>query len=664
MTLFLETLITGLVLGSVYAILAGGLTIGYTASGVLNFAYAAIAFFVARLYYYLVVQQAWPWAPSAALCLLVVAPAIGLLLWGVLFRVLGLAPQLLKVVVTIGLGVCLNAIAYLVFGTDSTTLAPGLGPRPTPEYHLFSGLSITLEQLIVYGAAILIIGGGAALLRFTDIGLLVRASVDSEAQASLSGIRTQRVAAGVWASTTFVAGLAGILIAPVVGLNQGTFAALQAAAFAAVVAARLSSLPTSVGVGLMVGVATSYVQTYVPSSDSQLVNNVLPSIPFIFLTIFLIYFLVRGYSAEMVKGTGGVLDRAIRPVGGGAHVPTRAAHAHGANRFTTVAMPGFFLVLIAALAFVLDGVWLGALGLGVIYGVVFLSYTLTAGLGGMLWLCQITFAGIGAFTAAVLVTNHGVPIMFALVAGGLMAALVGTAVGFLTVRMGDLNVALVTLSFGILVENLVFRSNSLNNFGAGVLLSPPGFAANPRDFALFALAVFAILALIFVNLRRSTFGLALGAVRSSPAGARATGLSILLTKVAAGAFGAFFAGIGGGLLAMNFGSAVPENFLTTTGLIWLAVLVSIGYATPTAALLAGMLLSFPTALIAAYLPLSLGNLTPALFGLGAVMIVYNPEGTLAEQRRALERLVRRLSGRARRDEILDGALVTSSQKVR
>ena len=84
----------------------------------------------------------------------------------------------------------------------------------------------------------------------------------------------------------------------------------------------------------------------------------------------------------------------------------------------------------------------------------------------MLWLCQITFAGVGALTTAQL-ANHGWPVLAAVLVGGLMAAAMGAVVGFLSIRLGDLYVALVTLTFGLLMENLVFTLPTFVNRGSG-----------------------------------------------------------------------------------------------------------------------------------------------------------------------------------------------------
>ena len=70
---------------------------------------------------------------------------------------------------------------------------------------------------------------------------------------------------------------------------------------------------------------------------------------------------------------------------------------------------------------ILSGYWVGLVAQAFAYGVIFLSWTLVTGEGGMLWLCQITFAGVGALTTAQLANHHGWPVLAGVVVGGLVA---------------------------------------------------------------------------------------------------------------------------------------------------------------------------------------------------------------------------------------------------
>jgi branched-chain amino acid transport system permease protein len=91
----LEAILGGLALGAVYALSSGGLILGFRTSGVLNFGYAAMAYFIARFYYFLHIQHAWGIAPAAVVSIVLVSPALGFFLWAVIFRPMRLASPLI-----------------------------------------------------------------------------------------------------------------------------------------------------------------------------------------------------------------------------------------------------------------------------------------------------------------------------------------------------------------------------------------------------------------------------------------------------------------------------------------------------------------------------------------------------------------------------------------
>ncbi len=297
------------------------------------------------------------------------------------------------------------------------------------------------------------------------------------------------------------------------------------------------------------------------------------------------------------------------------------------------------------LPLIVQGYWVGLFAQGFAYAVIFLSWTIVTGEGGMLWLCQITFAGVGALSAFYLTSHDGWPVLAAVLIGGLIAMAMGALVGFLSIRLGDLYVALVTLTFGLLMENLVFTLPIFVNQGLGITLNRPGFASSDRAFVYLCLVVFAILSLFIVNFRRSTTGLALNAARWSEAGARTSGISVVQMKVIAGAMAALIAGIGGGLLGMAQTTFQPNQFATFLGVTWLAVFVTIGIRSNAAALIGGLTFVFPAALAQYYFSSAtwIPNVLPVLFGLGAISAAKYPDGVLAENSRRLRRVAVRLA---------------------
>ncbi len=623
----LQYVIAGLVLGGIYAIAAAGLVVTFQSAGVLNFAFGAIAFAIARFYYYLNTQQHWAIVPAAVVSILLFGPALGIGLYFILFRRLRLASTLVKIVATIGVAVAIPPAASLIFGNQTILGAPGLAPQPVRVFE-FLGVPVTMDQIIVYCCVLAIVVVGAVVLRFTDIGLKVRAMVDSPAMTSLSGTSPDAVSLGVWAVSTTLAGLAGVLAAPVIGLDPGDFTLLMVAAFAAVIAARMRNLVVAVAVGLGMGIAGSLVQYLLPPSTS-LSSDVIPSIPFIVTAIFLIYFMIRGTVVDEEEGVGGALDHAIMPQG--------FVTATGSGRQAPLLgwqPTALGLGIICILPLIMSAFWVGLLAQGVGLAIIFLSFTLVTGEGGMIWLCQATFAGIGAVTAAHLAVTDHWPVLAAIVVGGVVAVPFGLIIGFLTIRLGNLYVALVTLIFSLLFENLVFSQNVFSNDGIGVNVTLPAFASGPAAFTYLCLIAFGILSLLIVNLRRSTTGLALNAVRWSPAGSRTMGISVLHMKVLVASLAAFTAGIGGSLYALSLGVALPTNYSALGGYIWLAVLVTLGIRSNMAALMAALSFTLLQGLVVFLgLPTGFNEVAPILFGVGAIQVAKFPNGVMTENAR-------------------------------
>jgi branched-chain amino acid transport system permease protein len=659
----LKFVIAGLVLGGIYAIAASGLVVTYLAAGILNFSFGAIAYAVARFYYYLNTQEHWSILPAALLALVGLGPVLGAVLYLALFRLLRMSSTLVKIVATLGLSVAIPPLCTVIFGSEGISIAPGLAPEPVHVFRVL-GVPVTLDQVIVYSCVAGVAIIGTLVMLYTDVGLRVRAMVDSAAMTSLSGTNPSTVSLGVWAVSTGLAGLVGVLAAPIIGLDPTDFTLLILAAFTAVIAARFRSIPIAVGVAFGIGIAGSLFQGALPPG-SDIVAVVVPSIPFIVTVLFLIYFAFRRELADESLGVGGALDRAIKPQGEGASLRNPrgqgTAIGQGGNKSTTTALgwrpPAVGFAAVCVLPLILHSFWVGLVGQGVAYAIIFLSFTLVTGEGGMIWLCQATFAAIGGMSAALIVTDLGWPVIAAVVCGGIIAVPFGLLIGLLTIRFGDLYVALVTLTFGLLMENLVFSHEIFSNNGSGLTISPPHFAAGARAFDWFALGVFAILSLVVANLHRSTTGLALSAIRSSSRGASTLGISKLKMKLMVAGLAAFVAGIGGAMVALALGVSLASNYSTLIGIVWLAILVTLGIRSNVAALFAGLSNTLLAGVALAYLPQIFSNFTPIFFGMGAVFVAKFPDGTLAMQARQARNVGARFRGLSAKRRSLIGRTI-------
>src|ERR1700710_864550 len=163
MNQFWNLVFSGLVTGAIYSLMASGLVLTYTTSGIFNFAHGAVAFTTAYLYYQLNTGLGVPIVPALIISAFLFAPLLGLLLDLILLRRLAKAPVYARIVGTIGLLVALPALfQWLVVnvgndvldlgfaGNQATTSGqqvPGVGPTPAHVYHPVSGVALNTNQI-------------------------------------------------------------------------------------------------------------------------------------------------------------------------------------------------------------------------------------------------------------------------------------------------------------------------------------------------------------------------------------------------------------------------------------------------------------------------------------------------------------------------------------
>ncbi len=623
MTEFFNLVVAGLVTGALYAILASGLTLTYQTSGVFNFGQGGIAFSTAYLFFQLNTGQGLPIVPSAIICVLVFAPLLGWILHKVLFNPLREASIAAKMVGTLGLLIALPALCLWIVAmlkdkahwklpaVEDVFRIPGLGPSPKDNYTFGDGLVIDTDQLAMLGAAIFSAVLLWLLVRHTRIGLEMRASVSRPKIAALRGIDPDRASAVSWITSCGLAGLVGVLLAPMFGLGGFTFNTLLFISIPGVVLARFASIPIAMGGGLLLGVVQNLVAGYVDVS----ITGFPTAVPFIVLFLLLIYF-----GADQGRRGGTTLEE--KPP---ADEPTGARLQR--RRALWIALS---VGLVAYTAFGATDFWAGLLAQGIATAIVLLSFTVLTGIGGMVSLAQAAFVLSGAFTAGNLL-SHGVPFFPALIAGTVVAALIGLIVALPTRRLGGLPLALSTLALAFIGQNLLFQIGDISNGSGGWGVRPPDLGivdtTNPRWLIVLLLALLALVIWLIHSLRNSSTGRAMLAVRSTEVGARTSGIAVGRMKLLVFVISAGIAGFGGVLLAASRGRVTNTDYDVTLGLVWLATTVTFSIRRPAGAILAGLATTlFPQALES--VPAS-SYLMQVLFGLGAIGLAREPDGSLA-----------------------------------
>lgn len=652
MSEFLTLLVSGAAGGAIFSIMGLGIVLTYETTGIFNFAHGAVAFVCAFLFYELHTGQHVGVLPAAIITIGVFAPLLGLILNKVMLKQLASSSMHARVVGTIGLFVALPNLAlwiveqvnaeggHLPTATEIFT-APGLGPTPAVQWTLMHGLVVNSDQVAILAAAL--VSGGLLwlLLRRTRLGLLLRADVDRRELAVLRGIDSNRVSAVTWVLTMMLAALGGCLLAPLFGMDDITFTLVVLGSFAAIVFGRLRSLPLVFAGGLLLGIVQDLVAGYgtdfLPGFLTRL-SGFRTSIPFILAIGGLI-------ALSQLQGRRGPTASSE---------PPPRDYLRGLpvwRRIAPWAVTGTGLV-VYVLGFA-DAYWAGLIAQGVVLAIVFLSFVVVTGMGGMVSLAQASFVTAGAFVAGwvlkhqfsstvpILLANGRINFALAVFIAALVAAAAGALVALPVRRLGALELALATLSIALVADQVIFQLNSVRNGSDGYLVNPPSIGSihfsDQRSLVILLLIVFGILTLLVRNLRESATGRSIYASRSSDRAARTVGLSPDRAKILVFAVSAGIAGVGGA-----FYSVVSSPFTNTTtpafsGLIWLAVVVTLGVRRPAGAFLAGMTYGVGNALLTKatahsglfHSLVSSSHFLPILFGLGAINLAKNPDGAMA-----------------------------------
>ncbi len=264
-----------------------------------------------------------------------------------------------------------------------------------------------------------------------------------------------------------------------------------------------------------------------------------------------------------------------------------------------------------------DSTWQFAATFAVIQAMLSLSVGMLFGRAGLLSLCPLGFAGISAWVVLWFNVNQRLPFLIMVVIGALCAVPAGLVVGGLALRLRGVNLAVVTLAFGVAIGSVFSRHNFPGSLDATFRpLRPMGFSSNRMYFLLcFVMLILTGVSLEWLGRRR--MGQAWRAVRSSERATAAAGLSVPQVKLSAFIVSALISGVAGGLYAAQLEGSIDVRSFTALGsLAVVAAAVMFGSQSLSGAVVAGSL--------AALIPETFGRIgwpveyPQILFGLGAI----------------------------------------------
>lgn len=606
--------ITGISLGSIYAMAASGVVVTYTTTGIFNFAQGAVGMLMAFVYWELTVNQGVAQLPALLLTVLVIAPILGAALELVLMRRLVDAPLVVQVVVTIALMLFFMGLAPAIWQPDQN--------RRVPFFFGFDAFEIGDTRVLWHRAIAIAVAAGLAVgMRFllyrTRLGISMRAVVDSREVAALHGIRPHRVSMVSWALSSSLAALAGILLAPEVGVSVIALTLLAISAFGPAIFGRLRSLPLTFAGAMALGLVITYAKNFLDLRERWF--QLPEAIPALFLLVALVA--VPESRLRFARAGRGEARRATS-------VPEAAAGL------------AVLLVVMVAVSSVASQVRLNQLTLAICTATLLLSFVPLTGWAGQVSLAQITFAGIGAWTMWKVAGSTGNPL--GLVAAAAVALPFGLLMALPAMRLSGIYLALASMAFALVGQYLLFGQPEIFGSANRTLERPEILGvdfADQQTFLLAATAVFALVALGVVWMRRGPVGRRLVALRDSEVASATLGINPARTKLVVFGLSAAMAGFAGALLALHRTSASATDFEMFGGIALILLIVVGGVEAPAGALIGGVtfvlfrLLQdwWDTPILQ-----SIENLGP---GLLALSIAYTPNGAATEIGRAFAPLL-------------------------
>ena len=534
----------GLGTGGLYALMTAGIVVVQRGAGVLNLAHGALLAWAAYTFHG--AAEVWGLSTGFAAFLAVASTA----LIGLLFNVLVMRPMrdgsaLTRVMATLGLLIILQSALTLMYGTPVRSAPTVL---PTGKVTL-AGMPVGWDVFVRLAVVAAVLTALWALFRHTTIGLAATAVTENPRAAATFGWSPDLVAAGAWTLGAALAGLAGVLLAPLqMPLSAPNLMLLIVPVLAIGLLAGFRSLPAVFVASVVLAIVEveTQVQLITRHPAWRGVDRAIP------LVVIVFYLAIKG---RHIPDRGHVSER-LPSLGSG-----------------RIHWPALIITVTAAICviwYALPVDWVNAVNANAQWAILILSVVVLVGFTGQLSLAQLAFAGVAALIAGRLVAVRGWPLEAALALGILGTSALGVLFALPALRTRGLQLAVVTLGLGAAADAILFQRGyhtppapgspaaALGEFGQtegtvveharlfGVRLDT---VTAPRAFATLAVVSFAVVAVAVANLRRGRAGRRLIAVRTNERAAAALGISVVGAKLYAFALSAAIAGFGGVLYA-------------------------------------------------------------------------------------------------------------------
>ncbi len=544
-----DIVLSGIVQGLVYALVAFGLVLIFRATGVINFAQGQIGAFGGYAMALLFLQYHIPYGWSMPLALL-----IGVVL-GVaselILRRLFTQPRLLLFVATLGLTQLIQLLQLRLPIPDdlsgNATYPVLIGGRWD-----ILGMTVTGPMVTIIVAVPILMLGLTWLLQKSKFGRQVRATADNAPSAQLAGISIRAVSTKVWGLAGLLAVIASLLIAPVQGggiatVGTGLGPTLLLLSLTAAMFGRMRSFGMTVVGGIIVGVVNMLFVTWGQVGEVPQGSNIAA-----IFVILLLLILFNGRGSGMTADDWQFTTKL--------KAANEELRKHPLYRTSTAVGLGLLVAgaLLLPQIFEKPTDWLRYSEI-LIWIIAALSVTVLTGWAGQLSLGQFGFVAIGAYFTVKF--SDGLPIPVAILFGVAFGALAALIIGVPALRIKGLFLAVITLGFGLMVRNwLIFNSALSTNGGIAHLAAnrAKGYKLlfwtvkgnNFHGVYWFCLLVTVLAILLVWQIRRTGVGRSIIAVRDNELTASAYTVSPTAKKIIAFAISGGLAALAGGLLPL------------------------------------------------------------------------------------------------------------------
>ena len=262
----LQQIFNGLAIGSVYTLVALGLTVVFGILGIAHFAHGSLAMFGGYLTFVFSTSMGLPFFAGIAMAMPVGA-VLGMLIERLAYRPVRDAPHINAFIIALGLTMMLEGGNLLLFGADQVIIQ-----TPYQQVFNFGGIFVAQLRMVVIVTAVTLVAVVTLLLLKTKTGKSVRAVAQNRHAAVLMGVNVNFVSSVVFAISSALGVAAGALIGALLALAPGVGESFAVKGFAVLILGGLGSLPGAILGGLVLGVSESLAAGFLSSAYKDVIS--------------------------------------------------------------------------------------------------------------------------------------------------------------------------------------------------------------------------------------------------------------------------------------------------------------------------------------------------------------------------------------------------------